>query len=79
VVYIADGTFRRRFLRTSSRDNMRLFSGLCALAALGHTAGAQRAPTDSIRLSRAQAIADALANNAQLDSANRQPKRARAA
>jgi cobalt-zinc-cadmium efflux system outer membrane protein len=57
---------------------MRLFSALCALAACSHLAGAQRAPTDSIHLTRAQAIANALANNAQLDVAREQTAQARA-
>jgi len=56
---------------------MRLFAGLCAVAALGRFAGAQ-APADSIHLSRAEAIASALANNAQLDVAREQTAEARA-
>jgi len=51
---------------------MRLFAGLCAVAALGRFAGAQ-APADSIHLTRAEAIASALANNAQLDGQNQWP------
>ncbi len=85
---------------------MRLFSGLCALAACGSAASAQVAATgrsaigatpvgitaipsglapiaqgpgqDSLRLSRRQAIAEALTRNAQLEVAREQTAEARA-
>ncbi|HEX4682177.1 MAG TPA: TolC family protein [Gemmatimonadaceae bacterium] len=56
---------------------MRLLLGLCALAPLTGAALAQ-APTDSLRLSRRQAIAEALTRNAQLEIAREQIAEARA-
>ncbi|HXT14857.1 MAG TPA: TolC family protein [Gemmatimonadaceae bacterium] len=60
---------------------MRLLFGLCALAPLSGAALAQAsssAPTDSLRLSRRQAVAEALTRNAQLDVAREQTAQARA-
>jgi cobalt-zinc-cadmium efflux system outer membrane protein len=59
---------------------MRLFIGVCALAISGSAALAQapRAATDSLRLSRRQAIAEALTRNAQLEAAREQTAEARA-
>jgi outer membrane protein TolC len=59
---------------------MRLFLGVCALAATSGAALAQlpRPATDSLRLSRRQAIAEALTRNAQLDIAREQTAEARA-
>jgi len=53
---------------------MRLILGLCALATLGGVAHAQ----DSLRLTRRQAIAEALTRNAQLEIAREQTAQARA-
>src|SRR3569833_3526317 len=60
---------------------MRLFLGLCALAAQSGVAFAQTSPgssADSLRLSRRQAIAEALNRNAQLEIAREQTAQARA-
>ena len=54
---------------------MRLCLGWCALAAFGSIASAQS--TDSLRLSRRQAIAEALTRNAQLEIAREQTAQAR--
>jgi cobalt-zinc-cadmium efflux system outer membrane protein len=51
---------------------------LCALAACGSVVSAQAPTTDSLRLSRRQAIAEALTRNAQLDIAREQTAEARA-
>jgi outer membrane protein TolC len=56
---------------------MRLLLGLCALASLSGAAHAQ-APTDSLRLSRRQAIAEALTRNAQIEISREQIAEARA-
>lgn len=55
---------------------MRLILGLCALATTGSVARAQA--TDSLRLTRHQAIAEALTRNAQLEIAREQTAQARA-
>ena len=60
---------------------MRLFLGLCALAAQSGAAFAQTRTgsfADSLRLSRRQAIAEALTRNAQLEIAREQTAQARA-
>src|SRR3954471_17071016 len=60
---------------------MRLIIGLCALAITGGAAFAQRPNdqhSDSLRLSRRQAIAEALNRNAQLEIAREQTAQARA-
>src|SRR3954471_23787249 len=60
---------------------MRLIIGLCALAITGGAAFAQRPNdqhSDSLRLSRRQAIAEALNRNAQLEIARQQTAEARA-
>ena len=60
---------------------MRLFIGLCALAGIGSAASAQLPSgqrSDSLRLSRRQAIAEALNRNAQLEIAREQTAQARA-
>jgi outer membrane protein TolC len=59
---------------------MRLFLGVCALATTSGAALAQspRAVSDSLRLSRRQAIAEALTRNAQLEIAREQTAEARA-
>ncbi|HEY4216187.1 MAG TPA: TolC family protein [Gemmatimonadaceae bacterium] len=57
---------------------MRLIAGLCALAVCGGVVSAQAPTTDSLRLSRRQAIAEALTRNAQLDIAREQTAEARA-
>src|SRR3569833_3067870 len=60
---------------------MRLFLGLCALAAQSGVAFAQTSPgssADSLRLSRRQVIAEALTRNAQLEIAREQTAQARA-
>src|SRR5689334_13312177 len=55
---------------------MRLRLGWCALAAFGGAASAQS--TDSLRLSRREAIAEALTRNAQVEIAREQTAQARA-
>jgi outer membrane protein, heavy metal efflux system len=55
---------------------MRLRLGWCALAAFGSVASAQS--TDSLRLSRREAIAEALTRNAQVEIAREQTAQARA-
>jgi cobalt-zinc-cadmium efflux system outer membrane protein len=60
---------------------MRLFLGLCALAAQSGAAFAQThngSSSDSLRLSRRQVIAEALTRNAQLEIAREQTAQARA-
>ena len=57
---------------------MRLLLGLCALAPLFGAALAQAPTTDSLRLSRRQAVAEALTRNAQLEAAREQVAEARA-
>jgi len=57
---------------------MRLIVGLCALAACGSVVSAQAPITDSLHLSRRQAIAEALMRNAQLEVAREQTAEARA-
>jgi outer membrane protein TolC len=57
---------------------MRLIIGLCALAACGSVVSAQTQAPDSLRLSRRQAIAEALNRNAQLEIAREQTAQARA-
>ncbi len=62
---------------------MRIFTGLCVLATTGGAAVAQipagrPSSADSIRLSRRQAIGEALTNNAQLEVAREQTNEARA-
>jgi outer membrane protein TolC len=60
---------------------MRLIIGLCALAISGGAASAQRPVaqrSDSLRLSRRQAVAEALNRNAQLEIAREQTAQARA-
>lgn len=55
---------------------MRLFLGGCALATFAGAALAQQ-PTDSLRLSRRQTVAEALSRNAQLEIAREQVAEAR--
>jgi outer membrane protein TolC len=60
---------------------MRLIIGMCVLAIAGGTASAQlpgTQPPDSLRLSRRQAVAEALNRNAQLEIAREQTAQARA-
>ena len=61
---------------------MRFFLTLCAVVALGEAASAQQRNAgqlvDSLRLTRRQAIAEALAHNPQLDVARQQTAQARA-
>ncbi len=52
--------------------------GLCALAVCGSAASAQQRADDSLRLSRRQAVAEALVRNAQLEVAREQTAEARA-
>jgi outer membrane protein TolC len=56
---------------------MRLYTGLCALAAFGSVASAQQRADDSLHLSRRQAVAEALTRNAQLEIAREQTAEAR--
>ena len=51
---------------------------VCAIAAYGGVAGAQQNQTEPVQLTRQQAIADALAHNAQLEVAREQTAQARA-
>ena len=56
---------------------MRLIEGLCALAACGSAVSLRAQSTDSLRLSKRQAIVEALTRNAQLEAAREQTAEAR--
>ncbi|HEY0779171.1 MAG TPA: TolC family protein [Gemmatirosa sp.] len=57
---------------------MRVVAGLSACIALAQTARAQSPPVDSLRLTRREAIAEALTRNPQIDVAREQSAQARA-